>query len=172
MTSESDRSGGRILVDSLRRPRCRRAFCVPGESYLDVLNALYDAPEINLIVCKHEGAAANMAEADGRLTGRPGHLLRDPRARARLMRASASTRRGKTRPRWFCSSARSIARFIDREAFQEIDYRQMFGGMAKWAAQIEDAARIPEYVFRAFQTATSGRPGPVVLALPEDMLSR
>ncbi|HEY0284275.1 MAG TPA: thiamine pyrophosphate-binding protein [Vicinamibacterales bacterium] len=171
MTSENDRTGGRILVDSLRRQGCDRVFCVPGESYLDVLNALYDAPEINLIVCKHEGAAANMAEADGRLTGRPGicFVTRGPGA----THASIGVHTARENSTPMVLFIGQVDRgFIDREAFQEIDYRQMFGGMAKWVAQIEDAARIPEYVFRAFQTATSGRPGPVVLALPEDMLTQ
>src|SRR5688572_25420228 len=170
MTSENDRTGGRILVDSLRLQGCDRAFCVPGESYLDVLNALYDAPDIKLIVCKHEGAAANMAEADGRMTGRPGicFVTRGPGA----THASIGVHTARENSTPMILFIGQVDRgFIDREAFQEIEYRQMFGGMAKWVAQIEDAARIPEYVYRAFQAATSGRPGAVVLALPEDMLT-
>ena len=163
------RSGGRILVDSLRIHGADRAFCVPGESYLDVLNAFYDTPELDVVVCKHEGAAANMAEADGRLTGRPGvcFVTRGPGATHASIGVHAAMENSTPMVLFIGQVDRA---FFDREAFQEIDYRQMFRPLAKWAAQIEDPARIPEYVLRAFQTATSGRPGPVVLALPEDML--
>jgi acetolactate synthase I/II/III large subunit len=165
------RTGGRILVDALRIHGVDRAFCVPGESYLDVLDAFCDAPEISLVVCKHEGAAANMAEADGRLTGRPGicFVTRGPGA----THASIGIHTARENSTPMILFVGQVDRGIfDREAFQEVDYRHMFGHMAKWAAQIEDPARIPEYVLRAFQTATSGRPGPVVLALPEDILKQ
>jgi len=165
------RSGGRILVDSLRIHGADRAFCVPGESYLDVLNAFYDTPELNVVVCKHEGAAANMAEADGRLTGRPGicFVTRGPGATHASIGVHAAMENSTPMVLFIGQVDRA---FFDREAFQEIDYRQMFRPLAKWAAQVEDPGRIPEYVLRAFQTATSGRPGPVVLALPEDMLQQ
>jgi len=172
MTSEyPPRSGGRILVDSLRVHGVERAFCVPGESYLDVLNALHDTPEIQVIVCKHEGGAANMAEADGRLTGRPGicFVTRGPGATHASIGVHVAMENSTPMILFIGQVDRA---FFDREAFQEVDYRQMFGPLAKWAAQIEDPARIPEYVLRAFHTATSGRPGPVVLALPEDMLEQ
>jgi acetolactate synthase-1/2/3 large subunit len=171
MTSEHPpRSGGRVLVDSLRIHGADRIFCVPGESYLDVLDALHDTPEIDVIVCKHEGAAANMAEADGRLTGRPGlcFVTRGPGATHASIGVHAAMENS-TPMVLFVGQVDRM--YFDREAFQEIDFRQMFAPLAKWVAQIEDPARIPEYVLRAFQTATSGRPGPVVLALPEDMLA-
>lgn len=163
------RSGGRILVDALRIHGAERVFCVPGESFLDVLDALHDQPAIDLIVCKHEGAAANMAEADGKLTGRPGlcFVTRGPGA----THASVGVHIAAQDSTPMILFVGQIAReHRGREAFQEVDYGAMFGGMAKWVAEIDDPARIPELVARAFQVATSGRPGPVVLALPEDVL--
>jgi acetolactate synthase-1/2/3 large subunit len=164
------RSGGRILVDALRLHGVDRVFCVPGESYLDVLEAFYDTPEIPVVVAKHEGAAANMAEADGKLTGRPGicFVTRGPGA----THASAGVHtafQDSTPMILFIGQVQREAR--GREAFQEVEFRQMFALLAKWVAEIEAADRIPEYVLRAFQVSTSGRPGPVVLALPEDVLA-
>ncbi len=131
------RSGGRILVDSLRIHGADRAFCVPGESYLDVLNAFHDTPELNVVVCKHEGAAANMAEADGRLTGRPGicFVTRGPGATHASIGVHAAMENSTPMVLFIGQVDRA---FFDREAFQEIDYRQMFRPLAKWAAQIED----------------------------------
>lgn len=163
------RSGGRILVDALRIHGVERVFCVPGESFLDVLDALHDQPAIDLIVSKHEGAAANMAEADGKLTGRPGicFVTRGPGA----THASVGVHIAAQDSTPMILFVGQIAReHRGREAFQEVDYAAMFGGIAKWAAEIDDPARIPELIARAFQVATSGRPGPVVLALPEDVL--
>ncbi|MBM3571246.1 MAG: thiamine pyrophosphate-binding protein [Alphaproteobacteria bacterium] len=165
------RTGGQILVDQLRIHGADLAFCVPGESYLAVLDALYDARDsIRLVVCRHESGAANMAEAYGKLTGRPGICF--------VTRGPGATHASVGIHTAFQDSTPLILfigqvglDMVEREAFQEIDYRRMFGPMAKWVAQIDDSARIPEYVTRAFQTATSGRPGPVVLALPEDMLT-
>ena len=164
------RPGGRILVDALRLHGVDRLFCVPGESFLDVLDALYDTPEIQVIVTKHEGAAANMAEADGKLTGRPGICV--------VTRGPGATH-GSIGVHTACQDSTPMIMFIGqvqrsargREAFQEIEFREMFAPVAKWVAEIESAERVPEYLLRAFQVATSGRPGPVVLALPEDMLA-
>jgi acetolactate synthase I/II/III large subunit len=164
------RTGGRILVDALRVHGVDRLFCVPGESYLDVLDALYDTPQIAPIVAKHEGAAANMAEADGKLTGRPGicFVTRGPGATHASVGVHTAYH-DSTPMILFVGQVQRDVR--GREAFQEVEFRQMFAPLAKWAAEIESADRIPEYVLRAFQVATSGRPGPVVLALPEDVLA-
>jgi acetolactate synthase-1/2/3 large subunit len=165
----SPRSGGRILVDALRIHGADRLFCVPGESYLDVLNALHDTPEIDTIVSKHEGAAANMAEADGKLTGRPGicFVTRGPGATHASIGVHVAFQDSTPMILFIGQVAREHR---GREAFQEVDYVQMFGPLAKWVAEIDDIWRIPELVARAFHVATSGRPGPVVLALPEDVL--
>jgi acetolactate synthase I/II/III large subunit len=164
------RSGGKLLVDQLVVQGAELAFCVPGESYLDVLDALYDAP-IRLITCRHEAGAANMADAYGKLTGRPGVCLvtRGPGA----MHASVGVHTAfqDSTPLLLLVGQVSTEQ-EEREAFQELDFRRVFGPMAKWVAQIERADRIPEYLARAFATACSGRPGPVVLALPEDVLAQ
>jgi acetolactate synthase I/II/III large subunit len=165
------RHGGKILVDQLRIHGVDLAFCVPGESYLPVLDALYESRDaISLITCRHESGAANMAEAYGKLTGRPGICL--------VTRGPGATNASIGVHTAFQDSTPMILfigqvgnDFVEREAFQEIDYRRMFGQMAKWVAQIDRADRIPEYIARAFQVATSGRMGPVVLALPEDVLT-
>ncbi|WP_148415461.1 thiamine pyrophosphate-binding protein [Noviherbaspirillum massiliense] len=163
------RSGGRILVDALRVHGADRIFCVPGESYLDVLDALHDHPEIQVVVTKHEGAAANMAEADGKLTGRPGicFVTRGPGATHASIGVHIAAQDSSPMILFIGQIAREHR---GREAFQEVDYVSMFGSIAKWVAEIDDPARIPELVARAFQCATSGRPGPVVLSLPEDIL--
>jgi acetolactate synthase-1/2/3 large subunit len=168
-TEHGARSGGRILVDALRKHGTDRLFCVPGESYLDVLDALHDTPEIDTIVSKHEGAAANMAEADGKLTGRPGicFVTRGPGATHASIGVHIAFQDSTPMILFIGQVAREHR---GREAFQEVDYVQMFGPLAKWVAEIDDIARIPEIVARAFHVATSGRPGPVVLALPEDVL--
>jgi acetolactate synthase-1/2/3 large subunit len=163
------RSGGRILVDQLRIQGCDRIFTVPGESFLAVLDALRDTPEIDVVVCRQEGGVAYMADADGKMTGRPGvaFVTRGPGA----TNASAGVHVA------FQDSTPMILfvgdldrRDKDREGFQEVDLPAFFAPIAKWAARIDDARRIPEYVARAFRVATAGRPGPVVLAIPEDML--
>ncbi|HTD35021.1 MAG TPA: thiamine pyrophosphate-binding protein, partial [Candidatus Elarobacter sp.] len=163
------RTGGTIVVDALAANGVDTVFCVPGESFIAVLDALYDRPAIRVIACRHEAAAAHMAEARGKLDGRPGIAF--------VTRAPGSThasigvhvaRQDSTPMILFVGQ---VARGMrGREAFQEIDYAQVFGGLAKWAAEIDDARRIPELVTRAFRVAMSGRPGPVVLALPEDVL--
>jgi acetolactate synthase-1/2/3 large subunit len=165
------RTGGRILVDQLLIHGAEIGFCVPGESYLEVLDALFEVRDrFKLINARHEAGAANMAEAYGKLTGKPGICMvtRGPGA----CHASVGVHTAHQDSTPMIVLVGQIARHMrDREAFQEIDYRQMFGPVAKWAAEIETTSRIPEYIARAFQVATSGRPGPVVLALPEDMLS-
>jgi len=162
------RTGGQILVDALKTHGADIVFGVPGESYLAVLDALHDAP-IRFITNRQEGGAAFMAEAYGKLTGRPGicFVTRGPGATNASIGVHTA-QQDSTPMILFIGQVGND--FVEREAFQEIDYRRMFGTMAKWVAQIDRADRIPEYVARAFQVATSGRPGPVVLALPEDML--
>lgn len=169
--SEVKRSGGQVLVDALRVNGVERAFCVPGESYLAVLDALHDVKdEIDLIVCRQEGGAAYMAEAYGKLTGKPGicFVTRGPGATNASVGVHTAFQDSTPMLLFIGQVARDQ---IEREAFQEVDYRRMFGQMAKWVVQIDDAARIPELVNQAFQRAISGRPGPVVIALPEDMLT-
>ncbi|WP_294391880.1 thiamine pyrophosphate-binding protein [uncultured Sphingomonas sp.] len=163
------RTGGRILVDALVTQGCDRIFTVPGESFLPVLDALYDTPSINLVVTRAEGGAAFMAEADGKMTHRPGiaFVTRGPGATNASIGVHVAMQ-DSTPMILFVGDVARDAR--DREGFQEVDLPAFFTPLAKWAARIEDAARIPEYVARAYATAISGRPGPVVLALPEDML--
>lgn len=163
------RTGGQIIVDTLCALGADLAFCVAGESYLEVLDAAVDRPELRLIPCRQEGGAAFMAEAHGKLTGKPGICLvtRGPGACNAAIGVHTAFQDSTPMILLVGQVARDQR---DREAFQEIDFRQMFGPVAKWAAQIDDAARIPEYLVRAWRTALSGRPGPVVLALPEDML--
>ncbi|HEY1729561.1 MAG TPA: thiamine pyrophosphate-binding protein [Candidatus Baltobacteraceae bacterium] len=166
-----ERTGGAILIDALRANGAEQIYCVPGESYLDALDAFYDAREtLRLIVCRQEGGASYMAETYGKLTGKPGicFVTRGPGATNGSI-GIHTARQDSTPMIMFMGQVDSSMR--DREAFQEISVPAMFGSLAKWAAQIDDAARIPEYVARAFHTATSGRPGPVVLGLPEDVLA-
>jgi acetolactate synthase-1/2/3 large subunit len=164
------RSGGRILVDQLRIQGCDRIFTVPGESFLAVLDALHDTPEIHVTVCRQEGGVAYMADADGKMTGRPGiaFVTRGPGA----TNASAGVHVAFQDSTPMILFVGDLARGDkDREGFQEVDFPAFFGPIAKWAARIDDARRIPEYVARAWRVATAGRPGPVVLAIPEDMLT-
>jgi acetolactate synthase-1/2/3 large subunit len=162
-------TGGSILVDVLRANAVERIFCVPGESYLPVLDALYDVPAIQLITARHEAAAANMAEADGKLTGRPGICLVTRGPGATHASIGVHTARQDSTP-MILLVGQVPTGVRGREAFQEVDLARMFGGLAKWAAQVDDVRRIDEFVSRAFAEALSGRPGPVVLALPEDVL--
>lgn len=159
---------GELLVKSLENLGARQAFGVPGESYLAVLDALYDSP-IDLMLTRHEGGAAFMACAWGQLTGEPGVCMvtRGPGA----TNASIGVHTAMQGSVPMILFVGQIARWMrDREAFQELDYRAVFGSVAKWATEIDDPARIPEVLARAWRTAVSGRPGPVVIALPEDML--
>ncbi len=165
------RTAARLIVDQLLIHGADTAYCVPGESYLPVLDALYESRDkLRLIVNRHESGAGFMAEAYGKLTGRPGlcFVTRGPGATNASI-AVHTAMQDSTPLILFIGQVGSDC--LDREAFQEIDYRAMFGSIAKWVAQIERADRIPEYIARAYQTATSGRMGPVVLALPEDLLS-
>jgi acetolactate synthase-1/2/3 large subunit len=164
-----ERHGGQIVADHLRVNGIEAAFCVPGESFLAVLDALYDAPT-RLITCRHEAGAANMAVAYGKLTGRPGVCLvtRGPGA----TQASVGVHTAAQDSAPLLLLVGQVGRGVrGREAFQELDVPAVFGPMAKWAAEADDPARLPELLARAFEVATSGRPGPVVLALPEDVLA-
>jgi acetolactate synthase-1/2/3 large subunit len=165
---DNARSGGEILIDQLSFHGVRHAFCVPGESYLAALDAFYGS-DIQLTVCRHESTAAIMAEAVGKITGRPGvcFVTRGPGA----TNGSAGIHIARQDSSPMIMFVGQVGREMrDREAFQELDYRAVFGTMAKWATEIDDPSRIPEIVSRAFHTACNGRPGPVVIALPEDML--
>ncbi len=165
------KTGGQHLVRTLIANGVTHAFCVPGESYLGALDALHDVrDQLRLVVCRQEGGAAYMAEAHGKLTGRPGicFVTRGPGATNASVGVHTAFQDSTPMILFIGQVAR---RMRDREAFQEIDFRRMYGQMAKWVAEIDDPARVPEYVSRAFHVAMSGRPGPVVLAIPEDMLT-
>ena len=163
------KTGGRLLVDALLEQGCDRIFTVPGESFLAVLDALHDTPAIDLVTCRQEGGVTFMACADGTMTGRPGvaFVTRGPGATNAAIGVHVARQDSQPMILFIGDVDRGTR---DREAFQEVDFQAMFAPLAKWAARIDDAARIPEYVARAYATAMSGRPGPVVLALPEDML--
>jgi acetolactate synthase-1/2/3 large subunit len=164
------RHGGRILVDALVAQGVKMAFGVPGESYLPVLDGMHDVQDkLSFVICRQEGGASYMAEAYGKLTGEPGVLF--------VTRGPGATNGAIGVHTGFQDSTPMVVfigqvpnEFAEREAFQEIDYRRMYGQMAKWVAQIDRVERIPELVSHAFHTAVAGRPGPVVLALPEDTL--
>ena len=163
------RTAAETLVDQLVLNGVRHAFCVPGESYLAALDAFHDRP-VEMTVCRHESGAAIMAEAVGKLTGRPGvcFVTRGPGA----TNASPGIHIARQDSTPLIVFVGQVGREMrEREAFQELDYRAVFGTIAKWVTEIDDAQRIPELVSRAFYTATDGRPGPVVIALPEDMLT-
>src|SRR5688572_272657 len=167
-SNDGSRTGGEILVDQLVTHGVRHVFCVPGESYLAALDAFHDR-SIELTVCRQEGGAAMMAEAAGKASGRPGicFVTRGPGA----TNASPGIHIAAQDSTPMIVFVGQVARWMkEREAFQEMDYRAVFGSVAKWVTEIDDPARIPELVSRAFYTATNGRPGPVVIALPEDML--
>lgn len=165
----SKRTGGRILVDNLLAQGCDRIFHVPGESFLAVLDALHDTPQVDLVTCRQEGGATFMACADGAMTHRPGicFVTRGPGATNASIGVHVAMQDSIPMILFIGDVDRGMR---DREGFQEVDFPAMFAPLAKWATRIEDAARIPEYVARAWNTAISGRPGPVVIALPEDML--
>ena len=159
---------GEVLIDQLVLHGVRHVFCVPGESYIAALDAFHDR-DVAITVCRQESGAAMMAEAVGKATGRPGicFVTRGPGA----TNAAAGVHIARQDSTPMILFVGQIAREMrEREAFQELDYRAVFGSIAKWATEIDDPARIPELVSRAFYTATNGRPGPVVIALPEDML--
>jgi len=163
------KTGGELIVECLEAQGVDRVFCVPGESYLAVLDALHDSP-IDTVVARQEGGAAMMAEADGKMLGRPGicFVTRGPGA----TNAAAGVHVAKQDSTPMILFVGQIGRRMrGREAFQEVDYRQTFGDLAKWVEEIDHVDRIPEVISHAYHVAMSGRPGPVVLALPEDMLT-
>src|SRR6266566_2763734 len=166
--NDGTRTGGEILIDQLLVHGVQHVFCVPGESYLAALDAFHDRP-IKLTVCRQEGGATMAAEAVGKVTGRPGvaFVTRGPGA----TNASPGIHIARQDSTPLIVFVGQVAREMrEREAFQELDYRAVFGSIAKWATEIDDPTRIPELISRAFYTAAGGRPGPVVVALPEDML--
>ncbi len=163
------RTGGQLLVDALKVHGVDMAFGVPGESYLSVLDAFYESrDDIKFVICRQEGGAANMADAYGKLTGRPGicFVTRGPGATNASIGIHTAFQDSTPLILFIGQVDNEVA---EREAFQEIDYRRMYGQMAKWVAQIDRPERVPEMISHAFHLAVSGRPGPVVLALPEDM---
>src|SRR5918998_4754832 len=170
MMQHRQRMGGRVLVDQLLAQGVERLTCVPGESYLAVLDALHDA-DIDVLTCRAEGGAAMMAEAYGKLTGRPGicFVTRGPGA-TNASHGVHIAMQDSTPMVLFVGQVETGMR--EREAFQELDYRAVVGSMAKWTTEIDTPDRIPELVARAFRVAMQGRPGPVVVALPEEMLAR
>ncbi|MCZ8323714.1 MAG: thiamine pyrophosphate-binding protein [Sphingomonadaceae bacterium] len=169
MSENSTMTGGRLLVDCLIAQGCDRIFTVPGESFLAVLDALHDSPEIETVICRQEGGAAFMACADGTLTGRPGvcFVTRGPGATNASIGAHVAFQDSQPMLLFIGDVDRAMR---DREGFQEVDFATMFAPLAKLVLRIDDPRRIPEYIARAWATALAGRPGPVVIALPEDML--
>src|SRR6266478_6093069 len=167
--NDGTRTAAEVLIDQLVVHGVAHVFCVPGESYLAALDAFHDR-DVAITVCRQESGAAIMAEACGKATGRPGicFVTRGPGA----TNAAAGVHIARQDSTPLILFVGQVAREMrEREAFQELDYRAVFGSIAKWATEIDDPARIPEIVSRAFYVATSGRPGPVVIALPEDMLT-
>ncbi|WP_312678893.1 thiamine pyrophosphate-dependent enzyme [Stutzerimonas nitrititolerans] len=169
MTADKRPDGGQAIVELLRRNGVDRVFTVPGESFLPVLNALHDAPDIALVVCRQEGGASMMAEAYAKTTGRPGvcFVTRGPGSANALAGLHVAAQDSTPLLVFVGQVPRG---FQQREAWQEVDVGALFGSVAKWASDIQDATRLPEYLSRAFTTARSGRQGPVVLGLPEDLL--
>src|SRR5688500_2937494 len=163
------KNAARLLVDCLVEQGCDRVFTVPGESFLPVLDALRDCEAIQTVTCRQEGGTAFMACADATMTGRPGvaFVTRGPGATNASIGVHVAFQDSQPMILFVGDVDRAMQ---GREGFQEVDFPAFFAPLAKWAARIDDAARIPEYVARAYATAMSGRPGPVVLALPEDML--
>ena len=169
MTSSPSQTAAALLVDCLIEQGCDRLFTVPGESFLAVLDALHDRPAIDVVTCRQEGGVAFMACADGAMTGRPGIAFATRGPGATNASIGVHVAMQDSQPMiLFVGDVRRDMR--DREGFQEIDFPAFFAPICKWVARIDDPARVPEYVARAYATAISGRPGPVVLALPEDML--
>src|ERR1700692_289655 len=166
---DKTRTAAEVLVDQLIINGISHVFCVPGESYLSVLDAFHDR-SLAVTVCRQEGGAAMMAEAVGKATGRPGICFVTRGAGATDAAAGIHIAQQDSTP--LIMFVGQVTRDVkDREALQELDLRAVFGSMTKWTGEIDDPARVPEIVSRAFYTATSGRPGPVVIGLPEDMLA-
>jgi Thiamine pyrophosphate enzyme, N-terminal TPP binding domain len=159
---------GELIVDSLVANGIDRMFCVPGESYLGLLDALYGRGDIDTVVCRHEAGAGFMAVADARLTGRPGIACVSRGPGASNATIAVHTAQQDEVP-FILIVGQVPARNTRRDSFQEIDYRAMYGSIAKWVAEVTDPARMAETLLRAIQTATTGTPGPVVIAVPEDV---
>ncbi len=169
MNQQTSKTGGRLLVDCLIEQGCDRIFTVPGESFLAVLDALHDSPQIETVICRQEGGAAFMACADGAMTGKPGvcFVTRGPGATNASIGVHVAFQDSQPMLLFIGDVDRGMK---DREGFQEVDFGTMFAPLAKLVLRIDDPKRIPEYIARAWATAIAGRPGPVVIALPEDML--
>lgn len=167
--NQTPRTGGQILIDQLVIQGVERISCVPGESYLAALDAMVDV-DIDVLICRHEGGAAMMAEAYGKLTGKPGicFVTRGPGATNAAHGVHIAAHDSTPMILFIGQAERGI---LGRECFQEVDYKHLFGDMAKWVIEIDRPERIPELIARAFRMATQGRPGPVVVSLPEDMLT-
>src|SRR5512138_612432 len=168
-TALKSRTAAQMIVDALAANGLTTAFGVPGESYLAVLDAMYQSP-VEFVVCRQEGGAAMMAEAVGKVTGKPGvcFVTRGPGA----TNASSGVHVAQQDSTPMLLFVGQVAReFRGREAFQEVDHEKFFAPLAKWAVEIDDAARVPEIIARAIRVATQGRPGPVVISLPEDVLT-
>ncbi|TPW02533.1 MAG: acetolactate synthase I/II/III large subunit, partial [Alphaproteobacteria bacterium] len=164
-------TGARHIVDALVAHGVDRVFCVPGESYLPVLDALHDVSDkIQLIACRMEAGAANMAEAHGKLTGRPGVCMVTRGPGATHASVGVHTAQQDSTPMLLLIGQVATGD-KGREAFQEVDYAAFFGPLAKWAVELDDATRAHEIIGRAFATALQGRMGPVAIALPENMLA-
>ncbi|MBI1396536.1 MAG: pyruvate decarboxylase, partial [Betaproteobacteria bacterium] len=165
------RTAGTLIVDTLVANGVSRVFCVPGESYLGLLDALHGRSDIDTVVSRHESGAGFMALADARLTGVPGVALvsRGPGASNAAIAVHTAQQDGVP---FVLIVGQVSASDVRRDAFQEIDYARMYGGIAKWTAEVTDVARLPETLLRAFRVATQGVPGPVVLAIPEDVFPR
>ncbi len=161
---------GRLIVDTLAANGIDRVFCVPGESYLGLLDALYGRTDVDTVVCRHESGAGFMALADARLTGRPGVACVSRGPGASNAAIAVHTAQQDAVP-FILLVGQVAARDLRRDSFQEVDYARMFGGIAKWTAEVSDPARVPETLLRAIQTAATGTPGAVVIALPEDVLT-
>src|SRR4051812_4996529 len=170
MHGASMATAGELIVASLVAHGIDRLFCVPGESYLGLLDALYGRSDIDTVVCRHEAGAGFMALADARLSGRPGVacVSRGPGASNAAIALHTAQQDGVP---FLLLVGQVPVRDVRRDSFQEIDYGKMYGSIAKWTAEVTDPARLPETILRALQVATTGVPGPVVLALPEDVLT-
>ncbi|MXP32068.1 thiamine pyrophosphate-binding protein [Parerythrobacter jejuensis] len=170
MSQSTTPDAARLLVECLVEQGCDRVFTVPGESFLQVLDGLHQHETVDVITCRQEGGVSFMACADGAMTGRPGvaFVTRGPGATNASIGVHVAFQDSQPMILFVGDVAREMR---DREGFQEVDFPALFAPLAKWSARIDDADRIPEYVARAWSVAISGRPGPVVLALPEDMLS-
>jgi acetolactate synthase-1/2/3 large subunit len=170
--AKTGRTGGKLLADALVAQGVTHAFCVPGESYLDLLDGLYAVRnQLQLVTCRFEAGAIHMAEAYGKLTGKPGVAIVTRGPGACHAAIGVHVAQQDSTPLVLLVGQIPIEE-TDRETFQEVDYRRMFSPIAKWVTQIDDEKRIPELMAHAFDVAVSGRPGPVVIAISEEMQKR